>query len=93
MTALMLAAWNCHTEVTKLLLDRGADVNSKSRVSDMIWNIVVIVCISDCVIVIMILIGSVIVISTIYTSTSIDLSIINCISRVSTIAHNMFKNI
>ena len=68
--------------MVRLLLDRGADVNSKNHVSDMIWNIVVIVCISDCVIVIMILIGSVIVISTIYTSTntSIDLSIINCIS-------------
>ena len=66
--------------MVRLLLDRGADVNSKNRVSDMIWNIVVIVCISNGVIVIMILIGSVIVISTIYTSTSIDLSIINCIS-------------
>ena len=66
--------------MVRLLLDRGADVNSKSRVSDMILNIVVIVCISDLVIVIMILIRSVIVISTIYTSTSIDLSIINCIS-------------
>ena len=35
-TALHHAADDGHTEVARLLLDRGADVNSKNKVSDMI---------------------------------------------------------
>ena len=35
-TALHCAASSGHTEVARLLLDRGADVNSEDKVSDMI---------------------------------------------------------
>ena len=55
-----------HTEVAMLLISRGADVNSKNKVSDTIKVIVSIVCVSACVIVIMICDGSVIVMRTIY---------------------------
>ena len=34
-----------HTEVMRLLLERGADVNSKNKVSDVIRDIVVIICV------------------------------------------------
>ena len=35
---LYCAAAKGHTDVAKLLLDRGADVNSKDEVSDMAWE-------------------------------------------------------
>ena len=35
-TALLVAANRGHTDITKLLIDGGADVNSKDKVSDMI---------------------------------------------------------
>ena len=49
-TALHQAATNGHIEVTRLLLDRGADVNSKNEVSDIIFEIVMIICVCvfDC---------------------------------------------
>ena len=65
-SCLHIAAFKGHTEVVKLLLDNGADVNSKNHVS----YIAIIVCVSDCVIAIMILDGNVVAISTIYTSTN-----------------------
>ena len=36
LTALHYAAAGGHTDVARLLLDRGADVNSRDNVSDMI---------------------------------------------------------
>ena len=44
-TTLHYAASSGHTEVAKLLLDRGVDVNSKDEVSDVIWDIVMIICV------------------------------------------------
>ena len=48
--ALHYAANSGHTEVSRLLLDRGADVNASNKVSDMIRDIVMIICVIDCVI-------------------------------------------
>ena len=44
-TALHLAAMNGHIEVTRLLRDREADVNSQDKVSDMTREIVITVCV------------------------------------------------
>ena len=49
-TAYDLAVRNCHFEVAMLLLDRGAVVKKDNIVSDITREIVVIVCVSDCVI-------------------------------------------
>ena len=80
-TALFKAADLGHTDFTKLLLDKGADVNSRDKVSNMIWGIVgVIACVSDCI---MRQCGSVVTIST-----SIDVNVIRithkCIYYTST---------
>ena len=45
---------NGHNDVMRLLLDKGANVNSIDKVSEMIWEIVIIVCVSDCSTVIMV---------------------------------------
>ena len=37
-TALHHAASSGHTEVARLLLERGADINSQNKVSDMAWE-------------------------------------------------------
>ena len=42
-TALHCAARGGHTELARLLLDRGADVNSKDKVSDMKREVVITV--------------------------------------------------
>ena len=48
--AFFVAANVGHNDIMKLLLDKGADVNSRDKVSNMIWLIVVVnVCVSDCV--------------------------------------------
>ena len=77
-TALHWAAMYGYIEVMRLLLDKGADVNIKDKVSGMIWEIVIIVCESDCVVVIMICDGTVIVMSTshVNVSTMIDINVI-----------------
>ena len=49
-TALHYAARHGHAKVTTLLLDREADINPTNIVSDVIWEIVVIVSVIDCVI-------------------------------------------
>ena len=49
-TALFAAANLGDIDIIKLLLDKGADVNLKNKVSNMIWGIVVVIaCVSDCV--------------------------------------------
>ena len=63
-TALHIATDQGYIEVTRLLLDKGADVNIRHNVSDMIWEIVLIVYVSDCVVVIMNCDGSAIAMST-----------------------------
>ena len=47
-TALHCAARGGHTELARLLLDRGADVNSQDKVGDMTRVIVMIVSVIDC---------------------------------------------
>ena len=48
-TALHGAARCGNIDITKLLIDGGADVTArKSSVSDMIWKIVMTACVSDC---------------------------------------------
>ena len=49
-TALYCAADDGHIEVMRLLLERGADINSQNKVSDMIWDIPMVDCAIDCVI-------------------------------------------
>ena len=49
-TALHCPAMKGHIEVMRLLLERGADVNASNKVSDMIRDIVMIICAIDCVI-------------------------------------------
>ena len=49
-TALHHAATKGHIEVMRLLLERGADINSQNKVSDMIWDIPMVDCAIDCVI-------------------------------------------
>ena len=77
-TALYKAAKYGRTEVAILLINRGAYVNSIDNVSDMIWEIVIIVCVSDWFIVIMICDGSVMVMSTSHVniSTMIDINVL-----------------
>ena len=48
-TALHSAAIHGHIEVTRLLLDEGADVTLKDKVRDMIWDIAMVDCAIDCV--------------------------------------------
>ena len=48
--ALHWTAMKGHIEVMRLLLERGADVNASNKVSDMIRDIVMIICAIDCVI-------------------------------------------
>ena len=43
-TALQRAATGGHYDITKLLIDGGAEVNSKNKVSNMIWEVVMTVC-------------------------------------------------
>ena len=63
-TALHRAASNGNIDIARLLLDKGAVVNMGQKVSDMIWEIVLFVCVSDWFITIMICDGSVMVMST-----------------------------
>ena len=58
-----------------LLISRGADVDAKNKVSDTIQVIVSIVCVSACVIVIMICDGSVMVMRTSQRQQSIMIDI------------------
>ena len=46
----MFAADKGHIEVIRMILDREADVNSKDKVSEMIWEVVMTVCVVDFVI-------------------------------------------
>ena len=51
LTALNAAANLGHTDIAKLLIDGGADVNSRDNtVSDIIRGIVVIFCLLNCVV-------------------------------------------
>ena len=48
-TALYMAASKGNNDITKLLIHAGADVNLiDSMVSDMIWEVVMTACVSDC---------------------------------------------
>ena len=49
-SVLYLAANDGNTDVAKMLIDGGADVNLRDKVSNMRrWIVVVIACVSDCV--------------------------------------------